>query len=636
MSSRLAAVAIIPSILLTPGLATAKVTKVDVYPSFETAGVIITLDQDPGGSNVTLQIKGPGGSFKPAHPFVRYDARHMASSLFNLKPGTAYTIQVGDGGGQKGFVTRKHFQTPLPKRVVNVSDQGQLQSAIAAAQPGDRIVLAAGNYQGGLKVTSSGTQADPIVITGQIAAQEQTKHIHQRSGLPRVAGASGTWGIDVTGSYVVVENLRVENNSGGGIRLKNAHHCVVRDNQVYDNGRYWNILVEDKSSFNLIQHNHSSDLNPPNFVVDPTGSDPSVTEYGIKIDNYAGPGTMIRYNRVEKHYNAVCPCINEEETQNVGENNQNVLAKWNNHNVEVQGNTMVNLRGDAIEADGICVNARIHNNWVGRSSSPTSISPSLPGPYFFVRNRITDYTESCVKFNTGNGRGTIRNIFYYHNTIKKLEADAVLYLWDGTPSKDVTFRNNIFVGPDLCVTIQSDWDHKPDMDYNLWHSPMSSCFSYDGGWDVGWSGWKNNSGNESHGVWANPQLSGKLMISAGSAAIDKGVIIPGINDDYSGAGPDIGANEVGLSHPPDTGPQPRDLGPPPITPDGPLPPGWDSRPPPPPGDKGVTPKNGGGGVLGGGCSCTLASRWRWGLTGLGVWLLLAAAAGLLLQRRRRR
>jgi parallel beta-helix repeat protein len=628
MSSRLAA-AIIP-ILLTAGPAAANVTKVDIYPSFETAGVIITLDQDPGGSNVTLQIKDAGGAFKPAHPFVRYDARHMASSLFDLKPGTAYTIQVG-GGGQHNFVTRKHFAPPLPKRVVNVSNKGELQSAVDAAQPGDRIVLAPGSYQGGLSITKSGTQADPIVISGQISSQEQAQQIHQRTGLPRVGGGGG-WGIEIKGSYVVVENLRVEDNSGGGIRLQGAHNCVVRDNQVYDNGQYWNILVEQGSSFNLIQHNHSTDLksNSP-YRVDPTGSDSSVTEYGIKVDNYAGPGTMIRYNRVEKHYNAICPCINEEETQDVGENDQNVLSKWNNHDVEVQGNTMINLRGDAIEADGICVNARIHHNWVGRSSSPTSISPSLPGPYFFVRNRITDYTESCVKFNTSDGRGTIRNIFYYHNTIKKLESDAVLYLWDGTPSKNVTFRNNIFVGPDLCVTIQDNWDHKPDMDYDLWSSPMSSCFSYDGGWDVDWSGWKNKSGNESHGVWANPQLDGKLKINPGSAAIDKGLVIPGINDGFVGGGPDLGAIEVGQVYPPDTGPQPRDLGPPQVTPDGPLPPGWDSHPPQP--DTGGLPKKGGG-ILGGGCTCCLASSWRWGLAGLGSWLLLLVVAGLMLRRRR--
>jgi hypothetical protein len=40
-----------------------------------------------------------------------------------------------------------------------------------------------------------------------------------------------------------------------------------------------------------------------------------------------------------------------------------------------------------------------------------------------------------------------------------------------------------------------------------------------------------------------------LMLRAGSAAVDAGVVIPNINDGFTGKGPDLGAYEVGQEMP---------------------------------------------------------------------------------------
>jgi hypothetical protein len=54
---------------------------------------------------------------------------------------------------------------------VNVSSSSALSSALSNAQPGDRIVLAAGNYSGSKRVTGrSGSQANPIVVCGPRSA----------------------------------------------------------------------------------------------------------------------------------------------------------------------------------------------------------------------------------------------------------------------------------------------------------------------------------------------------------------------------------------------------------------------------------------------------------------------------------
>jgi hypothetical protein len=57
----------------------------------------------------------------------------------------------------------------------------------------------------------------------------------------------------------------------------------------------------------------------------------------------------------------------------------------------------------------------------------------------------------------------------------------------------------------------------------------------------------NLTGQELHGLSSAPGFSnpasGDYTLSSGSPLIDRGLIIPGINDDYAGRAPDIGAFE---------------------------------------------------------------------------------------------
>jgi hypothetical protein len=92
---------------------------VSVEPTFECAGVIAALSaaDDPG--RATLEVKEQSAAaFRPAHDLVRYDNYHMASSLFDLKPGTAYDIRVTLNGQSMtaSFVTRPEFSLPAALR----------------------------------------------------------------------------------------------------------------------------------------------------------------------------------------------------------------------------------------------------------------------------------------------------------------------------------------------------------------------------------------------------------------------------------------------------------------------------------------------------------------------------------------
>lgn len=63
-----------------------------------------------------------------------------------------------------------------------------------------------------------------------------------------------------------------------------------------------------------------------------------------------------------------------------------------------------------------------------------------------------------------------------------------------------------------------------------------------------WDSWRAASGFEASSpqpqdpLFADP-MAGDVSLSANSAAVDAGVLIPGFNDDYQGNAPDLGAIE---------------------------------------------------------------------------------------------
>jgi hypothetical protein len=157
------------------------------------------------------------------------------------------------------------------------------------------------------------------------------------------------------------------------------------------------------------------------------------------------------------------------------------------------------------------------------------------------------------------------NVHVYHNTVYGSHPDAQPYglaIFDDVTNIDL--RNNIFHGTLLdvgnnnygrCVLDQgvSTFSNR---DYNLYFQedagqPITGSENGYGGWDTfmdEWDSWKAGSGFESHSP--DPQrtlfvdrINGDFSLQVDSPAIDAGVIIPGINDDYQGTAPDLGALE---------------------------------------------------------------------------------------------
>ncbi len=217
-------------------------------------------------------------------------------------------------------------------------------------------------------------------------------------------------------------------------------------------------------------------------------------------------------------------------------------------------------KDDDIELDGICVNARIFKNRFGNAENPISMAPGLPGPYFVLRNVISgDIQQAAIKMNTaGTANSLIRNFFFYHNTIARSTQGTLLNLWYAVPGdhdvpiKNIVFRNNVFwaMAGGRATDANNQGTEHPSFDYDLWYtSDTQNVFQWYNGSSTdkydSFAEFQAGTGEEAHGLFAEPGLDSDFLPSETSPVVDQGLVIEGINDGYAGAGPDIGAFEVG-------------------------------------------------------------------------------------------
>jgi hypothetical protein len=102
-------------------------------------------------------------------------------------------------------------------------------------------------------------------------------------------------------------------------------------------------------------------------------------------------------------------------------------------------------------------------------------------------------------------------------------------------------RNNIWqIWKPWWTSIETNGGDGNDLDYDLYNGVINA---YDGA--------------EQHGIRAEPvyadghgwraEATGKYQLASGSRGLDEGVAIPGFNDHFMGAAPDIGAHEAGTA-----------------------------------------------------------------------------------------
>ena len=242
--------------------------------------------------------------------------------------------------------------------------------------------------------------------------------------------------------------------------------------------------------------------------------------------------------------------------------------------IDIINNDLHMLNDDFIETDGGVHNIRVmHNRGVNAAHGGYSAQPMFGGPAYFIGNLLY-HVPSGVSFKFS---AKPAGLLVYHNTIigEHIIPDT---------SSNMHFRNNLYLGrdtPGRGIASISNATAINTSDYNgyrpnagvqqqySWLAPPVGQIVYepaDGsrqsfatlaefrsatgqeqhGIEVDFDDFENLSPPDPaqrHAVYHAVDLNFRLRKE--SAAVDAGVVIPTVNDDYTGGAPDLGALEVG-------------------------------------------------------------------------------------------
>lgn len=467
-----------------------------------------------------------------------WTARH-AGSVFDLKPGTTYEVQLTltdpDGGGATRTLTATTRKVPVPMADAPVkrATPSTLAGLIAGAQPGDIIELAAGRY-GSIDWTADGSAGRPVVLrqaAGGGAVIDGEIYMYQRR-------------------HVMLDGLVVN----GRIRFNASDFVSITRCTV-------NARADVGDGIGIVAYLQSEDAYIADNVV--TGTTTwSAGALGDGGDNLGdgilvgGPGHVIMNNRVSGFRDDI-------SLLDAGE-------AANQYSIDILNNDLSVAGDDAIEADFCAHNCRVMRNRITNAYTGVSSQPSLGGPTWFVRNVM--YNVAYVAFKL---YGTSIGNMLVHNTVVK-NGDA-LGIFAGAPVKSLYSRNNLLIGGPGGIwggyssgsgrTLEI-WDLETataDMNRDLFGSTLGS---FTGHWGhTAYSGLgqlqsistEKSAGQTALAVFARPPSFPAAVLTtfappdlrpaSGGAAIDAGVPLANLNTGYAGAAPDAGAYEAGKALP---------------------------------------------------------------------------------------
>ena len=290
---------------------------------------------------------------------------------------------------------------------------------------------------------------------------------------------------------------------------------------------------------------------------------PVLSELALKV---YGSGHVIAYNYVANFHDGI-----DHATYGKPDGNPAPIRERMPVSIDIYNNDITNVDDNCIEADGAMHNIRVlRNRCFNQAHRSLSTQPVFGGPAYFIRNIVYHAPEGgSVKF-TANSAG----ILAYHNTF----TSEVLSMGQAS---NLHYRNNLILGqgaaPEIfsmeTATNYSSSDYNgfrpnPGADFTfIWKSPDFKNTADFTGERVDrrfhtLAEYSKSTGQDSHSVLVDydifenvPALSvenpGRLhnpkdlnfQLKADSKAVDAGMILPNINDGYTGRLPDLGAYE---------------------------------------------------------------------------------------------
>ncbi|MCJ7434295.1 MAG: cadherin domain-containing protein, partial [Anaerolineales bacterium] len=321
---------------------------------------------------------------------------------------------------------------------------------------------------------------------------------------------------------------------GCGICTINASHVVIRRNSIHN--LQLGIFIqwtggENQGNDTRIEYNQIYD---PPVNEWPWKAVKGSSMEGTAIVVRGHIGAIVRGNELHHFFNGIY-------TGSSGALENSALA----FDADIYNNHIHHISDDALEPEGACINQRFRNNTVDTAYVGISLAPITQGPTWVLRSSFTNFTGRGVKWD-GRSDGIV---LIYHNT-SWTNAKDVNGMDLISPIHNAILRNNIFqVGGYGFQAVRTgstgnDWNN------DNWYTTRALA--------SGHFKWENvlynntaklckATGLECNGYEDPPGLTnpsdGDFTLLPLSPNIDRGIIIPGINDNFTGNAPDIGAYE---------------------------------------------------------------------------------------------
>src|SRR5215216_66305 len=357
--------------------------------------------------------------------------------------------------------------------------------------------------------------------------------------------SSHTWHVpvlnhafDVVGhDWLWIEGFEIRfygtQTNGCGVCTINASHVVIRKNKIHNMqlGVFVNWTGgESQGNDTRIEYNE---------IYDPLVNEwpwkavkgSSMEGTGIIVRGHIG--AIVRGNQIHNYFNGIY-------TGSSGALENPAVA----FDADIYNNYIHHISDDGLEPEGACINQRFRNNTVDKALIGISLAPITQGPTWMLRSTFTNFTSSPIKW-ASNPDGII---FFYHNTSwtnASLNAMSMI-----TPVRNTVMRNNIFQGNRYAFeepftgSAGNDWNN--DNWYTL-RAIGSPHFKWEKIDYLNITKLCATTRLECNGFETAPGLAnpgaGDFTLLAGSPNIDRGVLIPGINDTFRGSAPDVGAYE---------------------------------------------------------------------------------------------
>jgi hypothetical protein len=483
---------------------------------------------------VDYRVQG-APDWSSALPLLRVDyegANTLAGSILFLEPSADYDVRLTLTDPDGGNTTETFSATtrPVPAlpvggneyHVVPGSGGGAgteadpfmgIDAAQAVAAPGDIFLLHGGNYGGRIEFDAPGAAGNYLVWK---AAGDGDAIIE---------------GIELTGSHTWFEGLRVVVAAGEiGIHgtYLNPEDVVIVRNAI--SGCHYCVYPKEESSNWYIADNV--------ITGDELPDSGSLDGEGIELNH--GNGHIVAHNSIANVADGV---------------------SYPGAGCDIYGNDIFDVSDDGIEPDYGPANVRVWGNRISNAANNgISFQPMSGAPWYVIRNQVVA-GQNVIKIRDMDRAVILHNTFVGWAQVVSNDTQQLVGAWS---------NNNLWLSVDgwYCWENGSpgpaDWRTNLDYDGFDWAGHVYAMKWNDVRYDT-LADFIADTGLEPHGIAidaptclesfnvpASPPASVPpqfMTLAAGCNAIDAGVALPSINDDFTGSAPDLGAYEVGAKLP---------------------------------------------------------------------------------------